>query len=164
MGILNRQSEQRSVEQEQREVYDSHRHRIFSLAFHMTGNEIEAEQMLIESFVRAFQSGPRPDGDALDAALIAVLRARFPLSPAPPATVSTAMSNRNVRRADLEDAIGKLPPLERLVFLLHDVEGYSFERIAGLMNTPQNEVNRVAFSARIRLRGILAAMEAERAA
>lgn len=37
-------------------------------------------------------------------------------------------------RLDLEQAIAFLPPRARTVFVLHDVEGYTHEEIAGLMD------------------------------
>jgi RNA polymerase sigma-70 factor (ECF subfamily) len=74
------------------------------------------------------------------------------------------MDGRNVRRTDLEEAIRELPPIERLAFLLRDVEGYSPETIARLVEVSQPDVTQTLFSARIRLRSILADMEAERAA
>jgi RNA polymerase sigma-70 factor (ECF subfamily) len=158
--------EERSIEQAQRDVYESHRHRIFSLAYHMIGNELQAEQVLTNSFVNAFAAAPKPDGDAIDRALIAELRTHFPLTPAEaaPVTTSATMSGRNVRRTDLEEAIQDLPPAERLLFLLRDVEGYSSEAISRLVDMPQAQVNRVLFSARIRLRGILSEMETSREA
>lgn len=164
--IVTVQSEERSIEQAQRDVYESHRHRVFSLAFHMTANELEAEQLLTESFVRAFQSSPKPDSRVIDRALIAGLRSYFSLSPAAPAPISASdgMDGRNVRRTDLEEAIQELPPIERLAFLLRDVEGYSPECIAELLEMPKAEINRTVFSARIRLRSILAGQEEERAA
>ena len=158
--------EERSIEQVQRDVYESHRHRIFSIAYHMTGNELQAEQVLTNSFVKAFAVAPKPDGDAIDCALIAELRTNFPLTPAEsaPVTTSATMSGKNVRRTDLEEAIQDLPPAERLLFLLRDVEGYSSEAISRLIDMPQPQVNRALFSARIRLRGILSEMEASREA
>ncbi len=159
--------EERSIEQAQRDIYDSHRHRVFSLAFHMTGNELQAEELLTDSFVRAFQSDPKPDSEVIDRALIAGLRSYFPLTPAASAPISTAggMDGRNVRRTDLEEAIQELPPFERLAFLMRDVEGYPPEAIARLLDVPQPEINRTLFSARIRLRTILSEMKAaERAA
>ncbi len=164
--IVTAQSEERSIEQAQRDIYDSHRHRVFSLAFHMTGNELLAEELLTKSFVRAFQADPKPDSDLIDSALIAGLRSHFPLIPATPVPVSASgsMDGRNVRRTDLEEAIQELPPFERLAFLMRDVEGYSSESIARLLNVTQAEISRTLFSARIRLRGILGNMEADRAA
>jgi len=164
--IVTSQSEERSVEQAQRDIYDSHRHRVFSLAFHMTGNELQAEKLLTDSFVRAFQADPKPDSSIIDSALIAGLRAHFPLTLTVPASISASdgMDGRNVRRTDLEEAIRELPPIERLAFLLRDVEGYSPETIARLLQVSQPDVTQTLFSARIRLRSILADMEAERAA
>lgn len=164
--VVNIQSEERSIRQAQRDIYESHRHRIFSLAFHMTGNELEAEQLLTNSFVTAFQANPKPDSSAIDAALIVGLRSYFLLAPAAPASISVSdgIEDRNIRRTDLEEAIQELPPFERLAFLLRDVEGYSPEAISTLLEVPKANINLTLFSARIRLRGILAAIEAERAA
>jgi RNA polymerase sigma-70 factor (ECF subfamily) len=165
------EAEERSMEQAQRDIYDSHRHRVFSLAYHMTGNELEAERILRNCFVRAFSEAPKPDGNAIDLALMAELRKHFPFtlavqaSPTLSANQSSAgIGGRNVRRTDLEEAIQELPPTERLLFLLRDVEGYTSEVIAQLLEMPQPQVNRTLFSARIRLRGILSDLEARRAA
>lgn len=154
------------MEQAQRDIYESHRHRVFSLAFHMTGNELQAEALLTNSFVRAFHVDPKPDSRIIDDALIAGLRSHFSLAPAMPAPVdvSAGMDGRNVRRTDLEEAIQELPPIERLAFLLRDVEGYSSDAIAQLLEVSRPEVAQALFSARIRLRSILADMETERAA
>lgn len=165
-GIVNAQAEERPVEQVQRDIYDTHRHRIFSLAFHMTGDECAAEQLLADSFVRAFQANPKPDGSLIDGALIEGLRAYFPLTPVPSASLSESvdMAGKNVRRTDLEEAVRELPPIERLAFLLRDVEGYSPEAIARLTGLSSAEITRTLFSARIRLRSILAEIKSERAA
>jgi DNA-directed RNA polymerase specialized sigma24 family protein len=164
--IATVQSEERSIEQAQRDVYESHRHRIFSLAFHMTGNELEAERLLTDSFVRAFQADPKPDSSVIDSALIAGLRSHFSLTAAAPAPISSSagIDGTNVRRTDLEEAIRELPPIERLAFLLRDVEGYSPESISELLQMPKAEINRTLFSARIRLRSILTDLKTERAA
>jgi len=164
--IVTAQSEERSVEQAQRDIYDSHRHRVFSLAFHMTGNELQAEDLLTKSFVRAFQTDPKPDSEVIDSALIAGLRAHFSLVPTAtaPMQANTGIDSGNIRRTDLEEAIQELPPIERLAFLMRDVEGCSPEYISRLLDLPQTEITRTLFSARIRLRGILADMKAERAA
>jgi RNA polymerase sigma-70 factor (ECF subfamily) len=68
----------------------------------------------------------------------------------------TSLGQRNIRRTDLEEAIQFLPTNERLVFLLRDVEGYSAASIAKLMEISETQVQRTLFSARIRLRQVLA--------
>ncbi|HTZ89039.1 MAG TPA: sigma-70 family RNA polymerase sigma factor [Alloacidobacterium sp.] len=156
----------RALEHSQRDIYESHRHRVFSLAFYMTGNELEAEQLLTDTFMHAFRILSEPDARTVDDALIAGLRSRFTLLPAAPASISAdgLIQSGNARRTDLEEAIQQLPALERLAFLLRDVEGYSPESISQLLEMPQPEITRTLFSARIRLRGILAAQAKERAA
>jgi RNA polymerase sigma-70 factor, ECF subfamily len=148
----------------QRDVYDSHRHRVFALAFYMTGNEIEAEQILTSTFVSAFRKAAEPCGGEVDVALVAELRQRFPLDQneiSPAAQTGSAekasLGERNVRRTELEEAIQTLPPAERLLFLLRDVEGYSPAAIAELLQMPEAKVQRGLIAARIRLRRALAA-------
>ena len=63
-----------------------------------------------------------------------------------------------------EEALKELPPNERMVFLLRDVEGYDAERVAALLNIPRQQVERTLFSARIRMRTTLATMQRPAAA
>ena len=156
-----------SVEQQQRDVYESHRQRTFSVAFYMTGNEIEAEEILAATFIQAFRQNELPDGYAVDTALVGELNQRFPLQQEEPAAAVTPglnLSHRNVLRPDLEAAVRALPPNERLLFLLRDVEGYKSELIGRLLNMPEAQVQRACFSARIRLCQILAEQKRHEAA
>ncbi len=158
-NLVQSQAAEQSLEEQQRDVYESHRHRTFSLAFYMTGNELEAEDILTNTFIQAFQKDEQPDGFAVDSALVGELSERFPLKKEEPAAVispGAGLSHRNVRRSDLEVAVGKLPPNERLLFLLRDVEGYAPAQIARLLDIPEAQVNRACFSARIRLCQVLA--------
>ncbi len=158
-NLVRSQAAKQSCEQQQRDVYESHRHRTFSLAFYMTGNEMEAEEVLATTFIRAFQQNENPDAFAVDSALVTELGERFPLKEEEaPAVVSQGggIHQRNVRRTELEAAVGKLPPNERLLFLLRDVEGYDPALIARLLDMTEAQVVRTCFSARIRLRQILA--------
>jgi RNA polymerase sigma-70 factor (ECF subfamily) len=158
-NLVASQAAEQSLEQQQRDVYESHRHRAFSLAFYMTGNEIEAEEILATTFVRAFQAQERPDGFAVDSALVQELSQRFPLQEveAPAVIVQGVAANqRNVRRSDLEVAVRNLPANERLLFLLRDVEGYAPAMISRLLDIPEPQVQRACFSARIRLCQLLA--------
>ena len=76
--VASRQVRQQ-VEDVQRDVYDSHRHRAFALAFYMTGNELEAEEIMTRAFVQAFRAIDEPQAHDVDTALIEELRQRFPL-------------------------------------------------------------------------------------
>jgi RNA polymerase sigma-70 factor (ECF subfamily) len=133
----------------------------------MTGQELEAEQILTKTFVQAFQAAEEPDARVVDTALVSELRERMPLGEVEPAAVpepDTVLARRNVRRTDLEEGVQTLPPTERMVFLLHDVEGYAPDAIAALLELEPKQVHRSLISARIRLRAALAAAQAAEAA
>jgi RNA polymerase sigma-70 factor (ECF subfamily) len=152
-------SSKRSLQDRQRDVYDSHRHRVFALAYYMIGNEVLAEEALSKTFVQAFQMTEEPDAKSVDAALMGELRERMAFDVAViPAQASPqdSLSSRNVRRTDLEEAVGELPAVERLAFLLKDVEGYSTEAISEFMGIPRADLPGILLSARIRLRSVLA--------
>jgi RNA polymerase sigma factor (sigma-70 family) len=158
-SISERHAAERSLQERQRDVYDTHKHRTFSVAFYMTGSELEAEEVLTDTFVRAFTASPEPDGNGVDSAMVEELRERIPIDqPAPPAVArpGDTMVGRNVKRTELEEALKELPANERIVFLLRDVEGYDADRVAALLDLSRRQVERTLFSARIRLRQALA--------
>ena len=153
----------------QRDIFDSHRHHVYSVAYYMTGNELEAEKILEASFVRAFQAtaeksntkpaDAKPGIDQIDRALLAELMRRFSFAPPPDAENACSEANTfsagplgNVRRMDLEEVIWGLPDAERLLFLLRDVEGYTPERIAELLGWPMKTVRTTLLMARLHLR------------
>ena len=124
MMLVRRETAGQKLEQKQRDIYDSHRHRIFAVAFYMSGNQLEAERVLTCTFVDAFHAAQEPDREQIDTALLAHLRRTFPLgqkeTPASPSN-GGPLGPSTVRRSDLEEAILYLPATERLVFLLTDV-------------------------------------------
>lgn len=150
-----------SLEERQRDIYDSHRHRVFSVSYYMTGSELEAEEILQGAFVRAFLQEEEPDSAIIDAALLEQLRDQRILleeTPLPPPAAGYLPESNNILRTELEDAIRFLPSTERIVFLLMDVEGYPAGRVAELLNVGHSTVLRAALTARMRLRSELAAM------
>jgi RNA polymerase sigma-70 factor (ECF subfamily) len=154
-----RQMSAQRLEDRQRDVYESHRHRVFSLSYYMSGSEIEAEDLLRETFVAAFRRAIDPDQGTVDAALVDQLTDHLLLEETefvPVPTSALLPQRRNILRADLEEAIRCLPPKERLIFLLMDVEGYPAPRIASLLEMTESAVIRTAVVARMRLRHELA--------
>lgn len=140
----------------QRDVFESHRHHVFSVAYYMTGDELQAESILQDTFTEAFRVDSRPSIEQLDGSLMMELHRRLTLTPVPPVSISSdGLGAANVRRTDLEEALWELPARERLCFLLRDVEGYTPERIAGLLESPREEINCTLCSARLRLRSLL---------
>jgi DNA-directed RNA polymerase specialized sigma24 family protein len=159
--VTARAMAQQRLEERQRDIYDSHRHRVFSVSYYMTGSELDAEEILRGAFVRAFGENPEPDHTIIDSALLAQLREQQVLraeQPLPLPTMGAIPSRSNILRTDLEEAIRCLPSSERIVFLLMDVEGYPASRVAELLSLKSSEVLRTALTARMRIRAELARM------
>ncbi|HZZ39114.1 MAG TPA: sigma-70 family RNA polymerase sigma factor [Acidobacteriaceae bacterium] len=160
-NVTAREMAPQSLEERQRDIYDSHRHRVFSVSYYMTGSELEAEQILRDAFVRAFRTVPEPDHAVVDTALVDELRSQRILEEAeamPPPDTGYLPQRHNILRTELEEAIRYLPPNERLIFLLMDVEGYPATQVAELLQIPSSDVLRTALRARLRLRAELATM------
>jgi len=156
------QRQEQRAEDRRRDIFDSHRHRIFALSYYMTGNEVVAEKLLGDTFIAAFRKMEEPEARDVDAALVAHLGEMYPLrqvgGPIPAELgqpCEPAQMGRNVKRTELEEAIASLPPSERLLYLLRDVEGYSSAKIAELLEMTEQQVNRGLFTARLRLRKAL---------
>jgi RNA polymerase sigma-70 factor (ECF subfamily) len=159
--VTAREMAPQSLEERQRDIYDSHRHRVFSVSYYMTGSELEAEQILRDAFVRAFRAAPEPNQTLVDSALVDELRSQKVFDEAetaPPPDAGYLPQRHNILRTELEEAIRYLPSTERLVFLLMDVEGYPAKRVAELLNLSPSIVLRTALTARLRLRAELATM------
>jgi RNA polymerase sigma-70 factor (ECF subfamily) len=161
--VSTRELAPRTVEDRQRDVYDSHRHRVFSVSFYMTGNELQAEDILRGTFIRAFHRAQEPDRALVDAALLEQLQEHLSLEDVnlPLPRADYLPDGRNIRRTDLEEAIRALPPVERLIFLLLDVEGYSPQQVAELLQRTESVILRTSIVARMRLRAELVAMRAD---
>ena len=165
-GIVVSEQQERTDAQKQRDVFEAHRHRVFSVSYYMTTNEVEAEGILTDTFIQAFQAQGEPDGAGVDQALLGELERRFSLAPAEAAVPDqdVAIGRGQVRRTDLEEAVAILPPRERLIFLLRDVEGYPALKIAGLLRCDESEIHRTLLSARIRMRNALGQLRERSAA
>jgi RNA polymerase sigma factor (sigma-70 family) len=165
-GIVASESQELTAEQKQRDIFETHRHRVLSVSYYMTANEIEAENILTETFVGAFQTAAEPNAQKIDQILLQELERRFSLEPTPAAQpmAGASLNRGQTRRTDLEEAVGALPPRERLVFLLCDVEGYAAVKVSALLNVTEVEVQRTLISARIRLRNALSDLRARETA
>lgn len=142
-----------------RGIYEQNRHRVYSLAFWMTDNELAAEELMIDTFQRAFAAKHDATSEDIDRAFIAVLRECVPvgsltLECAPCKQVLSV--RRNTLRVDLERAVVQLPGTEKLMFLMHDVEGYDHAHIASLLGVAEDTSYRGVHQARLRLRELLA--------
>jgi RNA polymerase sigma-70 factor (ECF subfamily) len=142
-------------------IFEEHRRRIYALAFWMTDNELTAENFMHLAFCRAFAHSAEPNGEGLDRALITELREQMPIGvlTVDEGICCTAPSVReNTLRVHLERAVVQLPATERMVFLLHDVEGYGHARVARTLRITEDESQTGLHQARLRLRNLLATM------
>ena len=161
IGFPARISQREAPVETYQEAFEESRHRIYSLAFWMTDNELVAEELSVNAFCRAFALSPDPDAESVERALIAELRQLMPLGPltlecAP--CLQVVGMRRNIKRVDLERAIVQLSPTERLIFLLHDVERQDHARIGRLLGLSPQESAFGLHQARLRLRELLAAV------
>jgi RNA polymerase sigma-70 factor (ECF subfamily) len=140
-------------------VYDTNKDRIYALAFWMTGNELQAEEVLERAFVRAFLQGELPGEEMLDRALLAEIREFAPVGTLTldHQQCSEVLSVRgNVKRFDLERAVLQVPATERLIYLMHDGEGYSHARIARTLGISEQDSRRGLHQGRLEMRSLLA--------
>lgn len=143
------------------EIYNKHCHRIYSLAFWMTDHELAAEQLATDTFLRAFSSSNAPRTEQIDQAFLTEVReftviGNLTLNLNPSRDLKDV--GTNVKRVHLERAVVQLPATEKLIFLLHDVEGYEHERIGKLLGIDANESKLGLHQARVQVRELVARM------
>jgi RNA polymerase sigma-70 factor (ECF subfamily) len=126
----------------------------------MTDNELVAEQVAANVFLRAFASSASPRTEHIDQAFLDLVRE---LTPVGALTLKSRVSQAksilgNIKRVHLERAVVQLPATEKLIFLLHDVEGYDHQRIARLLGIDENESQFGLHQARVEIRELVSRM------
>lgn len=141
-------------------IYNENCHRIYSLAFWMTDNELTAEQLSANTFLRAFAGANPPTTESIDRAFLAEVRELVPVGPLTLNCVASSdiRVQGNIKRIHLERAVVKLPATEKMIFLMHDVEGYQHERIAHLLGISEEESQIGLHQARVQIRELVAQM------
>ena len=148
---------------------------LYNLAVYLTRNGSEAEDLVQETYVRAFRFSHRfQPGTHLKAWLLQILRNTFLTfyrqrgrEPAlsedgvPEGTVHAFHDAPDAgrasmeARADLERVLTQLPEEFRTVLLLAEVEGVTLKDVAHIMGCPVGTVKSRIFRAKERLRGLL---------
>jgi RNA polymerase sigma-70 factor, ECF subfamily len=145
-----------------REIYEENCHRIYSLSFWMTDNELVAEQLVNNTFLRAFAGSKGPKSENIDHAFLAEMREMFAigsLTLSSAANAETSQIRSNMKRVHLERAVVQLPATEKLIFLYHDVEGYDHEKIGQLIGVTKEESMFGLHQARLRIRELVSQMQ-----
>jgi RNA polymerase sigma-70 factor (ECF subfamily) len=142
-------------------IFEANRDRIYSLAFWMSDNELVAEETLSRVFLRAFSMTDAPSAEMLDRSLLTELRDNVAIGSL---TLQVADATEelgirhNVKRVHLERAIVALPATERLIFCMHDGEGYAHSRIARTLGITESQSISGLHQARLRVRELVAEM------
>jgi RNA polymerase sigma-70 factor, ECF subfamily len=153
-------------EQAFREIYRRNTPALYLLALRLSGGaEADAEDAVQEMWIRACRKLPEFGWKSalrtwLSGILINCVRefARKQLrrnEEELPETLSLAVSENSNYHFDLEETIKNLPTGYRHVLVLHDVEGYTHEEIARVLEISLGTSKSQLFHARKRVRSIL---------
>src|SRR5690242_2816887 len=141
------------------ETYESLRPLAFSIAYRMLGSVTEAEDVVQEAFLRLHRSDDVEHPKAFVATVTTRLaidelrsaRARRETYPGPwlpePVVTDSRPDDESVSMALLV-TLESLSPVERAVFLLHDVFDYGYDEIAEIVGKSRDNCRQLALRAR----------------
>ena len=157
-------------------LYKLHKRHIYSLCLRMTGNTAEADDLTQEVFLQQFRKIATFRGDsafstwlhrvAVNVVLMRLRKPALPIAPEPldampddgPKKEFGARDGNltfSIDRIALERSVAALPPGYRLIFLLHDVEGYEHNEIARMLGCSVGNSKSQLHKARMKLRSHL---------
>ena len=157
-------------------IYREHVGRVYALCVRMAGDRGAAEELTQDVFVRAWEKLSLFRGESAFSTWLhrlavnvvlhqrksdGLLRTRFTSEEDRDVAIEAAGIGGRQRsvgpgdRMDLEAAIAGLPPGARRVFVLHDVEGYKHEEIAGMLGITAGGSKAQLHRARLLLREAL---------
>jgi RNA polymerase sigma-70 factor (ECF subfamily) len=160
-------------------TYELHSRRVYALCLRMTGSKTDAEDLTQEAFLQTFRKIHTFRGESafstwLHRLSVNVVLMHFRTKSLADTSVEE-MGERDdlangprreyggpdlrltglIDRLSLHGAINQLPPGYRMVFLLHDVEGYRHGEIALMLGCSVGNSKSQLHKARMRLRGLL---------
>ena len=167
-------------------LYALHKRRVYSLCLRMTGNVAEAEDLTQEAFLQLYRKIATFRGEsafstwlhrlAVNVVLMQLRKKGLPevsldemLEPQHEEGPKKDIGARDnvlagsVDRVNLERAVENLPPGYRIIFVLHDVEGYEHNEIAEMMGCSIGNSKSQLHKARLKLRDLLKLSRAEKA-
>lgn len=168
-------------------LYRLHSRRVYSVVLRMVGNPAEAEDLTQEAFLQLFRKIHTFRGDsafstwlhrlAVNVVLMRLRKKSLPETsldepvegdeeasgPKRDVGAEDPLMVGSVDRVILERAVAELPPGYRMVFLLHDVQGFEHNEIAKMMDCSIGNSKSQLHKARTRLREILQDLERSQA-
>jgi len=168
-------------------LYGLHKRRVYSLCLRMTGNTAEAEDLTQEAFLQLYRKIATFRGEsafstwlhrlAVNVVLMHLRKKGLPevslqetLEPTEEDGPKRDIGSQDqtlagsIDRVNLERAIESLPPGYRIIFVLHDIEGYEHNEIAEMMGCSIGNSKSQLHKARMKLRDLLKTSRAEKAA
>ena len=165
-------------------LYSLHRKRVYTLCLRMLGNVSEAVDMPQEAFLHLFRKLASFRGESAFSTWLHRLTVNLVLmhlrkkgldlisldepvdsanesGPRRDYGIDDLQLHGSVDRIALERAVTDLPPGYRIVFLLHDVEGYEHNEIAAMMSCSTGNSKSQLHKARLKLRELLQRPQAE---
>src|SRR5437763_3476039 len=169
------------------QLYGLHKRRVYSLCLRMTGNTAEAEDLTQEAFLQLYRKIATFRGESafstwlhrlsVNVVLMHLRKKGLPevsleetLEPQQEDGPKKDIGARDVvlagsiDRVNLARAIESLPPGYRIIFVLHDVEGYEHNEIAEMMGCSIGNSKSQLHKARMKLRDLLKITRLEKAA
>jgi RNA polymerase sigma-70 factor (ECF subfamily) len=166
-------------------LYNLHKRRVYSLCLRMTANTAAAEDLTQEAFLQLFRKIGTFRGEsafstwlhrmAVNVVLMQLRKKGLPVVPLDetmeteeegprkePGAEDPRLSG-SVDRMQLQKSIAALPPGYRMIFLLHDVEGYEHNEIAEMVGCSIGNSKSQLHKARMKLREFLKTSRAEKA-
>jgi RNA polymerase sigma-70 factor, ECF subfamily len=156
------------------EIYEPLRPLLFSIAYRMLGTVSDAEDIVQEAFLRYHRAAAGRDGVDSPKAFLSAVTTRLCIDhlrsarlrreayvgewlPEPLLTDTAAPDPAGA--AEQADSLSmaflllleRLTPVERAVFLLHDVFGYGYDEIAGIVGKSEDNCRQLALRARRRV-------------
>jgi RNA polymerase sigma-70 factor (ECF subfamily) len=168
-------------------LYDRHKRRVYSLCLRMTGNTAEAEDLTQEAFLQLYRKIATFRGESafttwlhrlsVNVVLMHLRKKGLPVVSLEETTQSTNEEDTqkkdfgaddislagSIDRLQLQRAVDSLPPGYRTIFVLHDVEGYEHNEIAGIVGCSVGNSKSQLHKARMKLRDLLKINRAEKA-
>jgi RNA polymerase sigma-70 factor, ECF subfamily len=160
------------------QLYSLHKRRIYSLCLRMVGNVAEAEDLTQEAFLQLHRKIATFRGDsafstwlhrlAINVVLMQLRKKGLSLisldeamDPAPEEGPARSFGAPDltlsgaIDRLALQRAVGSLPAGYRLIFILHDVEGFEHNEIAAMLDCSIGNSKSQLHKARLKLRDAL---------
>ena len=168
------------------QLYDKHKRRVYSLCLRMTANTAEAEDLTQEAFLQLYRKIATFRGESafstwlhrlsVNVVLMHLRKKSLPVvsleettqggeedAPKKDFGAEDLALAGSIDRLQLQKAVDDLPPGYRTIFVLHDIEGYEHNEIAGIVGCSIGNSKSQLHKARMKLRDLLKLNRAEKA-